>query len=312
MEIRRTHTGQKAGTGWTKVTRGVHRRSDSADPESAALHGWVAALPRTASFTHLTGARLLGLWLPPGLDNAPPVAQVPPRTNPPERAGLRVIRTEPVARPGTVRGLPVASVADVLLSLCRDLDDLDALQAVDAALHLELTTPDLLGDVAGLRRRGAPRLRRVLELADGRSESAWETVLREFHRVVGAPVTPQYEVFDASGFFVARGDLRLDGTKMLHEYDGEVHRTGAQHLADLRRERHLTAAGWTRRGFSSVDLVSSAGALLADVDRSLGRRHDRARVRPWHEAIRTSAVTPAGRQALRSRLGLPNAQQSWS
>lgn len=251
MEVFNTRSGQRAGAGWTRVTRGAHRAVDPRSMELATLRAWSSILPPDASFTHVTGARLLGLWLPPGLESVPVTVHLPPRTSAPRRPGLRVIQSERTGRVRLVRGLPVASTCDVLLSLCRDLHELDALQAVDAALHLRLVTAATLHGAAQFHRRGAPRLRTLLPLSDDRTESPWETVLREFHRVAGVEVTPQFEVHDEEGF-VARGDLRLVGHRILHEYDGGVHRTVQQHRADLVRDRRLHRAGWSRRGYSAA------------------------------------------------------------
>ena len=54
-----------------------------------------------------------------------------------------------------------------------------------SALHLGHLRLVQLVDVAAQRRRGAPRRRAVLPLLDGRSESAWESVLRLLHHGAG-------------------------------------------------------------------------------------------------------------------------------
>lgn len=285
------------------VTRGAHRLRTASDPFAAELRAWATVLPEGAVFTHHTAARLLGWWLPPLSPNLPVVVQVPPHGPRPVRPGLRAVRSELAAPPTLHRGVPMAGAADVLLALSRDLSDLDVLLAVDCALASAHIDHASLREVAGQRRRGAPRLRRVLDRADGRSESAWETVLREFHRMVDVPVTPQFEVRDRLGRFVARGDLRLDGVRVLHEYDGHHHLEVERQRADLRRQRRLLEAGWDRRGYTSDDLLHRAVTVLRDADLSLGRTHDPARVKPWHEVLRTSALTTAGRARLSARFG---------
>lgn len=302
MDIRLTHSGKRAGRGWTRVTRGAHRLSSAQDPFLAELRSWAAVLPPQASFTHISAARALGLWLPPLPASVPTVIHLPPGVARPQRPGLRVIRTDPLASPLMVDGVKIAGIADVLLSLCRDLSALDALVVVDSALHTRLVEWHVLDELSGVRRRGAPHLRRTLRVTDGRSESAWETVLRELHRCVGASVTPQFEVFGEDGSFVARGDLRLDGVKVLHEYDGSHHLDVDRQRQDLRRARRLIAAGWTRRGYTSHDLLFRAAAVLRDVDASLGRTHESSRLMRWHAMIRASAFTPAGRAALSERI----------
>lgn len=300
-----TRQGEKAGAGWQRVTHGAHRHTRAADPHLSTLLAWASVLPREACFTQVTGAALLGLWLPPLPDSVPPVVQLPADAHPVRRPGVRTVRTCATGPPLLVRGLRVASVSDILLSLCRDFCDLDVLMAVDCALHRGLATEEELRIAAGLRRRGAPRLRRVLGLADHRAESPWESLLREFHRVADVPVTPQFEVLDADGRFVARGDLRLEGTRVLHEYDGGVHRDIEQHRADLWRDRRLQTAGWSRRGYTSKDLLHRTVELLKDVDRAVGRPHDPERLASWRAVLAGSTWTRTGRKQVWPRLAPP-------
>lgn len=302
MDVLLTTSGQHPRRGWQPVTRGAFRLSAARDEFRATLAAWQAVLPPEACFTHVTAAHLLGLWLPALPPVTDVVVQLPAGAHPVRRPGLRALRAAASGPPLVIGGLRVASVGDVLRTLCQDFDDLDALMAVDSALHLRLTDPVRLTLAAAARRRGAPRLRRVLTLADARSESPWETVLREFHRAVEAAVTPQFEVRDDVGRFVARGDLRVHGTRVLHEYDGSHHLEVGRQRADLRRARRLEAAGWVRRGYTSRDLLHHTRDLLADVDRTLGRTHLPGRLEAWHAVVRTSALTAAGRAALAARL----------
>ena len=304
MDVRKTSRGERHPAHWTPVTRGAIRRVKTEDVLLAESRAWASVLPAYACFTHLSAARLWGLWLPPLPERTPVVVQLPPGTTKPERPGLRSIRSEAIDSPCVRRGVRFAGVTDVLLSLCRDLEDLDALVALDSALHLGLVDRSHLVDQARQRRRGAPRLSRILRHADGRSESAWETLMREFHRTVGAAVTPQHEVRDADGVFIARGDLWLDGTRVLHEYDGAHHLDVTRQRDDLRRARRLMAAGWARRGYSAQDLTHRAVGVLRDVDQSLGRDHDPSRVRGWHDLLRGSAFTRPGQLSLARRLGV--------
>lgn len=286
-----------------RVTRGAYRRLETEDPWHATLYAWLEVLPPGTCFTHVTAAELLGLWLPPLPPEPAVLVQLPPGAHPVRRHGLRGLRGAVTGRPRSVQGLPVAPVPDALLALCRDFDGLDALMVVDSALHRGVTTVAALQQACSPGRHGAPRLRRLLALADVRAESPWETVLREFHRQVDAPVTPQFEVRDIHGRFVARGDLRVASTPVLHEYDGEVHRTVAQHRADLLRDRRLQELGWARRGYTSQDLVHRPVGLLGDIDRTLGRPHLPARLTAWHDTLRTSTLTRAGRALVWPRLG---------
>lgn len=176
---------------------------------------------------------------------------------------------------------------------------------LDSALHLgHVRLPDL--EAACSRRgRGAPALRQALRHADGRAESAWETVLRLFHVLCGIPVVPQHELRTPDGSFVARGDLWLEGTKVLHEYDGGVHRDRRQQHHDLARERAIGSLGWTRRGYTARDLLGRAHLILREADASLGRPHDPGRLERWNALLHDSSFSRVGRARLRERWRLP-------
>ena len=191
------------------------------------------------------------------------------------------------------------------MSCAVDLSELDLLVLVDSALHCGDVTLDELAAVASSRRRGAPALRTCLPLSDGRAESAWEVLLRRLHEVCAIDVEPQHEVHDEAGAFVARGDLWLVGTRVLHEYDGGHHLERQAQRADLRRARTLGNAGWTRRGFTDQEVLHQPLTILRDADLALGRPHEPTRVRAWTDLLRQSLFTPAGAARLCRRLGLP-------
>ncbi len=299
--------GRRPGRHWLPVSRGVHRAAAATDPVRAELLAWQAVLREDVVLTGLTAAQVRGWWLPPLPSALPVFACAGLDRNAPRRPGLVVTRhrVPPVAE--TVRGLRLTEPAESLLACARVLSSLDLTVVVDAALSRGAVTLEEVAAVSATRRRGAPRLRRSLSWADGRSESPWETLLRALHRTVGVAVVPQHEVFDDEGLFVARGDLWIRGTRVLHEYDGGEHLTRARQRRDLARSRRLAAARWLRRGYTAVDVMSRAGGILRDADAALGRPHRPDRIRAWHAELRESAFTPPGQARLRSHLGLDGA-----
>ena len=148
---------------------------------------------------------------------------------------------------------------------------------------------------------GVRRLRIAVGLADGRSESAWETALRVFHRFAGVAVEPQAELFDSAGHFVARVNLLLTGTNFAHEYDGAVHDERPRRTPDLRRQRRLADAGIVRRGYTAPDLVVHPHVTLHELDRVLGRRHRASRLRRWTTWLGESCFSQSGRRRLQNR-----------
>jgi len=140
---------------------------------------------------------------------------------------------------------------------------------------------------------------------DGRAESIYEGLLRVLHVVCRIPVEPQVELFDRSGLFVARADLLLSGTRTLHELDGGHHRTPQQQQLDLRRGRRLVGAAYTRRGYTSHDVLTRGADIVRDAAATLAREHDPALVAGWYALLKDSLFTPSGQRRLALRLGLP-------
>jgi len=194
-----------------------------------------------------------------------------------------------------IDGIRVASAAETLLAVARDLGVLDLVIIGDSALHQGACTIDQLSTAAAGRRRGAPRLRTVIPLLEERSESPWESILRLLHWAADLEVKPQKKIYDEWGRFVARADLWVVGTRRVHEYDGEVHRDQEAHRADLARERRLVEIDWQRIGFTSPQLLYEGGSIIAGLDRLLGRSWDPSRLARWHALLDESVLRPAGR-----------------
>jgi hypothetical protein len=298
--------GRRRGAQWTRVSYGVHRPSH-ADDLRTTLGAWQLVLPPTGRFTHLTAAAHLGWWLPPVPDGVPIFVSQSRADSRPQRAGLMVFRHEDPAEPVAVDGLQLDAPEEVLLSCARHVALVDLVVLVDAALHAGVTSPASLAATAALRRRGAPLLRRAIALADGRSESAWETLLRLLHVTCGIEVEPQCRLLDGHGDEVARADLWLVGTNAIHEYDGADHLARRRQRKDLARGRRIGNVRWVRRGYTSFEVLHQAVGILRDADLSLGREHDPARVRRWHVLLAESMFTSSGQAAFLRRLKLPGA-----
>ena len=294
--------GQVRRAGWTRVGFGLYRREGD-DDVRADLLAWQQLLPASGCLTHLTGAVVHGLWLPPLPTGLPVFVSMAAAEVRPKRPEILVMRhTQPI-RTTRRTGLICATPDEVLLACARDLSLLDLVVLGDSALHQGLTTLEELRRSASRRRWGAVRLSNAIGWMDARSESPWESVLRVFHRACGVPVVPQHIVRDAGGGFVARGDLRIQGSRMLHEYDGGVHRERRTHHEDLARDRRLLAAGWSRRGYVAGDLLNRPHEILREADETLGRRHRVDRLDPWLRLLRESLFHADGQLRFVHRLG---------
>lgn len=302
----RSVRGRRRGAQWVRVSHGLYRPADAEDAFRSELQAWRRVLPEGAAFTHLTGARARGWWLPPLPDDVPVFASAP-RGTIPQRPGLRVIRPKSLGEVEGRDGVPLAPAAETLLACARDLGLLDLVVLVSSALHQGEVTPADLERVAAGRAWGAGRLREAIALADERLESAWEAVLLVLHVVCEIPVVPQYELVDDNGGFIARGDLWLVGTRRFHEYDGGEHRTRDRQRKDLRRDGRIGDTDWERRGCTREDVLHQALRILRDADNATGREHRPERIRAWYALLRESLFTPAGTAAVLRRWGMESA-----
>lgn len=305
------YAGPDPGPGWTSLGRGVHVRTERADHLPTRLRAWQLVLPFWSSVSALTAAELRGWWLPP-MPRPLPLFVASGDSDRIDRRGLHVCRHDVLEPWELLEGVRTASAAETVLTCARELGLLDVILIGDSALHFgDVTRADLVL-TSRLRRRGSPLLREAIPFMDGRAESIYESLLRVLHVVCGIEVEPQHQVVGSDGSTVARGDLVLVGTTMLHEVDGSHHLGRLQQRSDLRRHRRILAAGYERRGFTPHDVVHAPAGILRDADTTLGREFDASRLDAWYSLLRESCFTSAGRRRLQLRLGLAaeNAEQS--
>jgi hypothetical protein len=122
-------------------------------------------------------------------------------------------------------GVAVTDPTRTVLDLARSLPFEAAVVAVDAALHAEVVTADVirerLADLVGTR--GSRHAARVITFADGRSESVGESRSRVHLATLGlAPSTLQHPVRSADGTFLGRADFAWEEAGVVGEFDGRV------------------------------------------------------------------------------------------
>jgi hypothetical protein len=274
-------------------------RRDAPHPFRARLTAWQLLLPGTAAFSGLTAAQVRGWALPPLPAGLPVFAAMDyGRTAPVRPGAIKVTRHRQVPPAELVHGLRVTTPAETILTCAAYLSVLDLVVIIGSALRakeielieLWMTTPE--------HRRGIGRLRLAMALIDPMAESVMEDLLRVLHVVCGIDVVSQFELCDADGNFVARGELLLVGTQTFQEYDGQHHAEVEQHRQDRVRDRAINSVGWLRNGYTDRDLFSRPVGILADADRSIGRTHDPRRIRAWWRLFRESLFASSGRAAL--------------
>ena len=285
---------------WNRLSHGLYWPAEKRRTTPATLKAWALVLPPNAAFTHLTSASLRGWWQVVDLEH-PLFAAVPEGTPVPHRSGLWVSRHPGALAVETIDGVRVTTAAETLLSAARDLSILDLVVLGDSALRSEQCTIEELRALAAERRRGAPRLRRIIPMLDTRSESPWESIMRVLHRAADIPVEPQYKIYDENGTFLARVDLWIEGTRRVHEYDGGHHREPEEHRRDLLREGKLVNDNWQRIGYVAAQLIYDGAGIIAGADRLLGRRPNPNRLKRWQRLLDESTLRPAGRARVLAR-----------
>jgi hypothetical protein len=287
------------GPEWERVSHGLHAPAvfERSVPELARLTAPV--LPRDSGFGHLTSAHLRGWWLPNELGDHVLLATTRSGVHV-QRQGLYVRRSR-YAEAETLDGIPLIAAAQTLVELARDLTLVDLVPMVDCALAAGTSRDEILAAIRP-RARGAQTLRRAVGLADRRSESWWESVLRLMHVVAGmGPVECQVDVAGRNGV-VARADLHLVGTDRYPECDGGEHRTRARHLADLRRDKAMHRTGAERYGYTTSEIAQQPHVVIDDAETARGYSHDPRRVARWWTVARGSSLTAYGRTRLARRL----------
>lgn len=124
-----------------------------------------------------------------------------------------------------VDGLAVTSVARTIVDLARSTSFESAVVAVDAALARAMATEEEMAEALARAKGwpGAPRARRAVSFADGRSESVGESRSRVAIARAGLPGPAlQWEIRAGDGGLIARTDFCWRESRLVGEFDGQV------------------------------------------------------------------------------------------
>jgi very-short-patch-repair endonuclease len=248
----------------------------------AGLYRWVG-LKETPQLTLTAVARRLpdgavfsgrtALWLH-GLDpklGEPIEVTIPEANGSGRRAGAYVRRAALTGEETVLRcGLPTTSALRTVVDLGGRTPLTEGVVAADLALHAGLVTlAELRSHVAEHpRAKGIARLRRVVEFAEPKAESAMETRLRMLLVLARLPRPDvQASIHDEQGRFLGRPDLLYRIQRLAIEYDGENHR---DRLAeDNRRQNGLIGAGIRLLRFTAGDVYGTPDMVAMQVRRAL-------------------------------------------
>ena len=225
-----------------------------------------------AVFSGRTAGWLHGLDLPPC---DPVEVTLPMGSHTSRLAGIAVRRSHVGSRERvTRRGYPTTSVVRTLADLGRRLPIVEAVAALDMALHKRLLKSAALHSWACAHPRypGIARLRRAIELAEPATESVMETRLRLLLVMARLPrPLAQVRLYDEAGDFLGRPDFYYPLHRLALEYDGAQHRENL--TGDNRRQNRLVDAGYRLLRFTAADVLSAPDSVVALVRRALSAGH---------------------------------------
>ncbi len=254
---------------FTAPARGARITAAVGDEHQALLEAVRVLAGDDQFFSHTTAARVHGMPLPTRFEREGRVHLASPTgRSRMQRPGVVGHRLKSAVE--EVDGMRVESRADTFVHLASLLSLEELVTVGDWLVSTKRRDPLTVEDLTdALRRypgaRGLHRARQAVALVRVGSESPRETLVRLM--IMGALPEPtlQFEVFDATGLFVARLDASWPHLKLAVEYDGEHHTDTAQQERDRIRREKLRALGWHVIVVTKDDLVDGGKAILGEI-----------------------------------------------
>jgi hypothetical protein len=194
------------------------------------------------------------------------------------RTSRREIRLHIAALPAEHRavrlGAPVTSVARTVVDLARSTSFREGVAVADSALRGKQATKVDLSAIAAACDRwpGITQARQVVEFADARSESAFESISRVVFAQGGLP-PPELQVWvGAEGRVIARVDFLWRRYATIAEADGAIKYADPDRARlQLQRDSELREAGFEVVHFTWQDLHLSPGQVLRSIKAAFQR-----------------------------------------
>lgn len=248
---------------WKRIGAGLYCWTELPDDPWLTLSAWQRVLTPEVVFFGASAAWLHGLDLQP---TNPVEVAAPASSGLRSRVGLIVRRSEiPPAEVVSIRRLRATALPLTLAGLCSQLPPVEALVAIDMAIHLGLTDGAALRKYAEATRSrpGVARLRSLALLA-APAESPMETRLRWLLIQAGLPQPEvQANLCDDSGRHIGRVDLYYPSARLVLEFDGGNHRD--RMVDDNRRQNLLVNAGYRVLRFTASDAYGRTGVIVDQV-----------------------------------------------
>ena len=246
--------------------RGLYRVGGISDGEACRA----AALALGGTLSHTSAARIWGLDVPDAEGVHVTVRRNRSAAAPAVRVHRRDLHTDEWE---LYDGVPVTSVLRTILDCASWLELREGVAVADSALRQGLCgIEELQTTAAAARGPGSGRQRRVASLADFRSESVLETLLRVLLVLAGlAPTHLQLVVLD-EGRFVARVDMAVWWARLLIEADGvRFHASREARRRDQHKDHAFLQLGWTCLRFGWDDVLHDPDYVVAVVRQELER-----------------------------------------
>ncbi len=184
----------------------------------------------------------------------------------------------------TVLGVPVTTVARTVTDIARTTGFMEGVVAADSALRmhtvLKVELAIVLRDCA--QWKGIVRARQVLNFADGRAESALESVARvRFAQYRVPPPGLQANICGTHGF-IGRVDFCWDEYQTIAEADGALkyeEEGRARARAQLARDEKFHDAGWGTFHFTWREIYHEPTPTIDRLRRTFARNRPRLRWR---------------------------------
>jgi hypothetical protein len=171
------------------------------------------------------------------------------------------------------RAVPVTSVARTVVDLARASAFPAAVVTADSALRDRRVSKAELDSViaACVRWPGIGRARKVAAFADGRSESALESLARALFHQHGLPV-PDLQVWVGDDEVIGRVDFLWQAYRTVGEADGALKYSNQQvAVAQLRRDARLRDAGFEIVHFTWGEILRTPNEVVATLRRAFQR-----------------------------------------
>ncbi|HLQ16758.1 MAG TPA: DUF559 domain-containing protein [Candidatus Eisenbacteria bacterium] len=260
---------QLRGASYRPLGSGLYCWEGLNESPELALAAVARRLPAGAAFSGRTALWLHGL----DLELCTPVeVTIPDPIGSRRRAGASVSRAAlPAEEIVLRRGVPTTSALRTVVDFGGRDPLTEGVVVADLFLHARLVTfGELRAYVAEHpKAKGIARVRRVVDLAEPKAESAMETRLRMLLLLAGLPRPEvQVPIRDDEGHFLGRPDLFYRPQRLAIEYDGGNHRDRL--VADNRRQNVLVGAGYRLLRFTATDVYGTPDSVALQIRSAIG------------------------------------------